>query len=104
MYATVRKYSGSTELGEELVKRQDDIRRIIEGIAGFQAYYLLRTDEGGVLTVSVFDDRAGADESVRKAAEWIRANLPDLGVSPPEVTTGEVGIHFGAGARPAGIA
>jgi heme-degrading monooxygenase HmoA len=104
MFATVRKYSGPTEFGDELVKRQDDVRRIIEAIAGFQAYYLLRTDEGGVLTVSVFDDRAGADESVRAAAEWIRANVPDMSVRPPEVTTGEVGIHFGAGAPAAGIA
>ena len=104
MYATVRNYSGPEELGGALVKHQEDIRRILEGIAGFQAYYLLRTDEGGVLTVSVFDDRAGADESVRQAAEWIRANLPDLNVSPPEVTTGEVGIHFGVGATAAGRA
>jgi hypothetical protein len=29
-----------------------------------------------VLTVSVFDDRAGADESVRAAADSIRANVP----------------------------
>jgi heme-degrading monooxygenase HmoA len=104
MYATVRKYSGPAEFGEELVKRQDEVRRLIEGIPGFQAYYLLRTDEGGVLTVSVYDDRAGADESVRQAAEWIRATVPDLGVSPPEITTGEVGIHFGAGAPAARIA
>jgi heme-degrading monooxygenase HmoA len=104
MHATVRKYPGPAEFGEELVKRQDDVRRILEGIAGFQAYYLLRTDEGGVLTVSVFDDRAGADESVRRAAEWIRANLSDLDVSPPEITTGEVGIHFGVGAAAAGVA
>jgi hypothetical protein len=104
MHATVRKYSGPAEFGEELVKRQADVRRILEGIAGFQAYYLLRTDEGGVLTVSVFDDRAGADESVRRAAEWIGANLSDMDVSPPEITTGEVGIHFGAGAPAAGVA
>jgi heme-degrading monooxygenase HmoA len=104
MYATVRRYSGPAEFGEELVKRRDDVRRILEGIPGFQDYYLLKTDDGGVLTVSVYDDRAGADESVRQAAEWIRANLPDMGVSPPEVTTGEVGIHFGVGAPAAGIA
>jgi heme-degrading monooxygenase HmoA len=94
MYATVRKYAGPEAFGEELVKRQDEVRSVIQGISGFQAYYLLRTDQGGAVTISVFDDQAGAEESTRAAAEWIRTNLPDMGVSPPEVSTGEVAIHF----------
>jgi hypothetical protein len=49
MHATVRMYSGRAEFGEELVNtRQEDVRRILEGIVGFQAHYLLRTDEGRV--------------------------------------------------------
>jgi heme-degrading monooxygenase HmoA len=104
MHATVRKYSGPAEFGEELVKRQDEVRRIIEGIAGFQAYYLIKADDGGAVTISVYDDRAGADESVKQAAAWVRENLADMGVSPPEVSTGEVGIHFGVGAPAAGAA
>jgi hypothetical protein len=28
------------------------------------------------------------------AAEWVRTNLPDMGVDPPQVSSGEVGIQF----------
>jgi hypothetical protein len=94
MYATVRKYAGAQELGDELVQRKDDIERILAGISGFRAYYLARTEDGGVVTVSVFDDRTGAEESSAQAAAYIRENLAGVGASPPEVTTGEVAINF----------
>jgi heme-degrading monooxygenase HmoA len=94
VYATVRNYAGPEGFGEELVKREDEVRGIIQGISGFQAYYLVRSDQGGVVTISVFDDQAGAEESTRAAAEWVRTNLPDMDVSPPEVSTGEVALHF----------
>ena len=94
MYATVRNYAGPQGFGDELVKREDEVKSLIQGISGFRAYYLIKTDQGGVVTVSVYDDQAGAEESTRTAAEWVRTNLPDMGVSPPEVSSGEVGIHF----------
>ena len=94
MYATVRNYAGPQGFGDELVKRQDEVKSLIQGISGFRAYYLIKTDQGGVVTVSVYDDQAGAEESTRTAAEWVRTNLPDMGVSPPEVSAGEVAIHF----------
>jgi heme-degrading monooxygenase HmoA len=94
MYATVRNYAGPRGFGDELVKREDEVKRLIQGISGFRAYYLIKTDQGGVVTVSVYDDQAGAEESTRTAAEWIRTNLPDMGVDPPQVSSGEVGIHF----------
>jgi heme-degrading monooxygenase HmoA len=94
MYATVRNYAGPQGFGDELVKRQDEVKSLIQGISGFRAYYLIKTDQGGVVTVSVYDDQAGADESTRVAAEWVRTNLPDMGVDPPQVSSGEVGIQF----------
>ncbi len=94
MYATVRSYAGPQGFGDELVKRQDEVKSLIQGISGFRAYYLIRTDQGGVVTVSVYDDQAGAEESTRTAAEWVRTNLPDMGVDPPQVSSGEVGIQF----------
>jgi heme-degrading monooxygenase HmoA len=94
MYATVRSYAGPQGFGDELVKRQDEVKSLIQGISGFRAYYLIKTDQGGVVTVSVYDDQAGAEESTRTAAEWVRTNLPDMGVDPPQVSSGEVGIQF----------
>lgn len=92
MYATVRSYAGSSGLVDALVEHEDAVRSLISGIGGFRAYYLVRADGGEAVSVSVFDDRAGADESNRVAAEFIRDNLPDLSVSAPHVAAGEVAI------------
>ena len=92
MYATVRRYSRAGELVDALVENESTIRDLIGGINGFHAYYLVRTDDGGAVTVSIFDDRAGADTSNGVAAGWIAENLPDLGVGAPEVSMGDVVI------------
>jgi hypothetical protein len=40
----------------------------------------------------VFEDENGAEESSRRAAEWLHENLGNLSISPPQVTAGEVVI------------
>ncbi|HLY87258.1 MAG TPA: hypothetical protein VKO84_12235 [Gaiellaceae bacterium] len=91
MYATVRTYSDSPDMADALVSREADVKDLIGGIDGFHAYYVIRTD-GGAVTVSVFDDEAGASESTRVAADWIRANLPEIAGGTPQVSGGEVVI------------
>ncbi len=91
MFATVRTYSASPKLADALVSREADVKSLISGIAGFKAYYLVRTADGAV-TISVYDDEAGATESTSAAAKWIRENLPELGGSTPQVSAGEVVI------------
>jgi heme-degrading monooxygenase HmoA len=70
IYAVIRKYPGNSELADQLAARKDEVVALVSGIEGFQAYYLLRTDDG-CASVTVFADKAGADESVRQAREWI---------------------------------
>jgi heme-degrading monooxygenase HmoA len=89
MYATIRSYSGQ-ELADALATREDDIRQVISTIDGFRAYYLVRTTGGNAVTVSIFDDQAGTEESTRAAAAWVAENMAGLAPSPPQVTTGEV--------------
>ena len=89
MHATIRNYSGGAQLSDALVEHQDEIRTLLSGIDGFRAYYIIR-DGDGATTVSVYDDQTGADESTRQAAAWVAENLGDLGVAPPEVTSGPV--------------
>ena len=91
MYATVRTYSGGPELADALVGNEADVKSLVSGIDGFRAYYLVRTADGTV-SISVYDDEAGANESNRVAADWIRENLPELGGSAPQVSAGEVVI------------
>lgn len=91
MYATIRWYGGNTELADQLAARADEVKALISGIAGFQSYYLVRVD-GGTVSISVFDDQAGADESSRVAASWMRDNMPEVTVDAPAVSGGEVVI------------
>jgi hypothetical protein len=89
MYAAIRRYVDHTELADTLASHESAIRELISGINGFRAYYLVRGSESTV-TVGIFDDEAGAEESTRIAAGWMRENLPDLAVNPPKVSVGEV--------------
>jgi hypothetical protein len=91
MYATVRTYSANPGLADALVSNEADVKSLITGIDGFKAYYLIRTADGAV-SISIYDNEAGANESTSAAAKWIRENLPELGGSAPQVSAGEVAI------------
>jgi hypothetical protein len=85
----VRTYSVAPGLAEQLVGHGDDVKRLIGGIDGFRAYYLIRTDEGAV-SVSLYDSQAGAEESARAAAGFLADVLGDLNVGAPQISAGEV--------------
>lgn len=93
MHATIRNYAGNPGLIDELLKHEDEVRRVVREIDGFRAYYLIRTTDGDAVSVSVYDDAAGTEASSRAAREWIGENLPQLGVGAPKVHAGEVVIQ-----------
>ncbi|MGL6278135.1 MAG: hypothetical protein ACRC50_01085 [Gaiella sp.] len=90
MHATFRWYPDSA-LADHLADHADAIRAVIGEVPGVQAYYLVRTEQGTV-SVTVCDDEEGTAASSRVAAEFIRANLPDLEVAAPNISSGEVVI------------
>jgi heme-degrading monooxygenase HmoA len=89
MYAVVRRYQGASQLFEELAQRQAEVAQLLRDVPGFVDYYLFRSGDGGA-SVTVCADRAGTQESTRRAAEWIRQNVPAAAGTPPEITEGEV--------------
>jgi len=95
MHVVVRNYSGSgaNELFGMLEERQAEVESLIRSVTGLVSYSLFRTDDGGV-TVTVCKDKAGTDESLQLARDWIQENAPDLGVSPPAVSEGAVVLHL----------
>ncbi len=94
MHATVRSYASDGGLVDALVARKDEVRDLLTGIAGFRAYYILRTADGGAVSISVYDDASGADASNAAAAGWVRDNLPGLAAAPPVTAAGEVAVSF----------
>ncbi|PYL47907.1 MAG: hypothetical protein DMF32_10135 [Verrucomicrobia bacterium] len=55
------------------------------------ASLLLRLNH--VASVSVFTDKAGADESVRLAADYVQTHLSKLRIQKPEIIEGPVKAH-----------
>jgi hypothetical protein len=70
---------------------------ILRHVPGFLEYFLVETDER-VASISVFADRAGAQESPRRAADWVQQNLAGFVTGPPTVTTGSVWLRVDGGA------
>ena len=94
MYAVVRSYSGqgASELFDQLEQRNEEVKDLIGGVAGFVSYTAFRSSEGG-LTVTLCQDKTGTDESSRRAAEWVKENV-GVTVDPPTVTEGSTVLHF----------
>ena len=95
MFASIRKYNEAPAFADDLVKRQEEIKSVLRPIRGFHAYYLVKTNDG-VTSMTVCDDRAGAEESNRVASTWLKDKLPTFATRLPEITTGEVRIHLEA--------
>ena len=94
MHVIVRSYSGqgATELFDALGERQDEVKSLMGSIPGFISYAAFRSNGGGQ-TVTACEDKAGTDDSAKRAAEWIRDNL-DVSVDPPTVSEGSTVVNF----------
>jgi len=94
MYAVVRHYHFKPEDSERIDKlvREGFVAQIRKA-NGFIRYYWLDTGEGEGASFSVFRDKAGAEESIRLAADFVKANLSDLTIQKPEVIEGPVKAH-----------
>jgi hypothetical protein len=91
MHAVVRSYSGAgaRELFDVLEKRRSDVESNLRKVPGLVSYTLIRSGDGG-LSVTVCNDKAGADESLRVAREWIATNAANVKAGAPVVTEGPV--------------
>ncbi len=94
MHAVIRTYSGTgaRQLAEILKAHREDVEITMKPIAGFVSYTLVETADGCV-TVTICNDKAGTDESVSRAAAWVKKNAAGTGVAPPAVAEGSVIIH-----------
>ena len=88
MFASIRKYKSNSP--DELIRRASSgFAPIISKAPGFVAYYVVNAGNGVVVSVSVFETKAGADESNKLAAGWVKENVASLVAGPPEIMEGE---------------
>jgi hypothetical protein len=93
MYATVRRYEGVTNPSEVGRRVSEGFMPVLAQIPGFVAYYWVDAGGSVMISTSVFQDKAGAEDSNRKAVGWVRQNLAPLLPNPPQVISGEVVAH-----------
>ena len=90
MYATVRRYEGVSNPTEAAQRVNEGFVPLISQIPGFVAYYWVDAGSGVMISTSVFQDQASAEESNRRAADYVRQNLVSVLPNPPQITAGEV--------------
>ena len=93
MHATVRRYEGVTDPREAGRRVNEGFVPLISQMPGFVAYYWVDAGGGVMISTSVFQDQSGAQESNKRAADWVRQNLAALLPNPPQITAGEVVAH-----------
>lgn len=93
MYIVTRRYRLAEESLDEVVsKTEQDGLLELKKIPGFIDYYYLHSN-GSVMSISVYENREGAERSSHVAADWVQKNIPSRYAGPPEVFSGEVLIH-----------
>lgn len=91
MYLMMREYRVDPASMEEIARRAGEgFVPIVSAVSGFVSLTLVDFGGGAFATFSIFEDKSGADESVAKAAGFVRENLSSLAPNPPQVTPGEV--------------
>lgn len=95
MQTVIRAYSGkgAQELFNVLEKRAADVEGLLRPIKGFVGYTLARSSDGG-FSVTVCEDKAGIDESIRRARDWIAKNAENTGAAAPSILEGSVILHL----------
>ena len=91
MYAAVRHYHFKKEDGDKIDQIvQDTLMPQLQKAQGFVSYYWLNTGEGEGASLSVFEDKAGADESIHIAAALVKELLGDSVMQKTEIIEGPV--------------
>lgn len=96
MFAAIRYYQADSPSIDEVVRRvQNDFVPLVRDTQGFVSYFILIPSEreNEIVSVSVFEDREGAQESNRKAADWVEQNLSELLRPDPEFADGRVVVY-----------
>ena len=94
MFGVIRHYHFDKKDSAEIDRLiRDQFVPIISKAQGFVRYYWLDTGAGEGASFGVFKDKAGADESVRLAADFVRTTMATLLKQKPEIIEGPIEAH-----------
>jgi hypothetical protein len=95
MYATIRRYTAKTSATKETIdglknRIEEKFTPIVQEIRGFHTYAVVNVGDKELVSISIFDDRNGATESTRRAAEFVQKDPMKDQLGRPEVLEGEL--------------
>lgn len=94
MYLTIRNYAGKGALIDRLVPPvRDGLVPLLKSAPGFKGYCTFASEDGHIVSVSVFDDGEAAARANEQVRGWVASNLGDLLPNLPEVLAGEALLH-----------
>ena len=95
MYGVLRSYSGNgaKELTARLEEHKADVEGALRGVPGLITWGLMKTPDG-CTTFTLCKDKAGADQSVAVARDWVKKNASNINAPAPIVTEGPVTMRI----------
>jgi hypothetical protein len=94
MFAVIRHYHFDPKNSSEIDRQvREGFVPLIKKAKGFKRYYWLDNGNGEAASFGLFADKAGADESIHLAAEFVRDHLAKLMTQKPEIVEGPVVAH-----------
>ena len=94
MYITIRRYADKGGLMDRIVQPvREGLVPLLKRAPGFKGYCAFASEDGHVVSVSVFDDREAAARANEQVRGWVVSNLGDLLPNLPEVSGGEALLH-----------
>lgn len=91
MYIAIRRYKVDPELVDEVIDiAKNKFLPELIAIPGFKGFYHVHAGEDTLVSISVFADKAGAEESNRLARQSVKEVAGDLLPEPPEIIEGDV--------------
>ncbi|HKF47100.1 MAG TPA: hypothetical protein VKB38_07055 [Terracidiphilus sp.] len=94
MFAVIRHYHFDAQNGAEIDRLiREGFVPLIRKARGFIRYYWLDTGKGEGASFGLFADKAGADESIHLAADFVRDHMSKLLTQKPEIVEGPVVAH-----------
>jgi hypothetical protein len=91
MHVVTRTYSGpgAKETVEHVLKSKDELTKLMRGVKGFVSYVVIKSGNEW-MTATMCHDKAGCEESVKIARDFISKHAANFGAAPPQIREGEV--------------
>jgi heme-degrading monooxygenase HmoA len=93
MFITINRYAGAGGLAAEAAPSgQQGLVPLLQAQPGFLGYAALRSEQGDIVSVALWETADAAANSREKIREWVLANVAGLN-EPDERFQGEVAVH-----------